>query len=545
MNATGFRPSASGLPKGAVFVPPNLLSRAIQQSPASIVITDTQGNIQFVNKKFEHVTGYREQEVLGKNPRVLKSGHTTEGQYAELWRSLASGQSWTGEFHNKKKNGELYWERAVISPVSDKHGTITHYLAVKEDITRQKELEAELRRMSRAVDQSPASIVFTDIYGRIEYVNPKFCNVTGYTAEEVIGKNPRVLKSGETSSGDYKNLWRTITNGREWHGEFHNKKKNGELYWENASISPVLDDKGEVMYFLAVKEDITLRKEMEIALRDAFVTIKVQRDRMTEEFEQARKTQKCLIPENLPVIPGFCLASKYVPTDQIGGDYYDVFPIDDSRFGIVVADVTGHGVSAALLSFMASAFVKTAFHGSQSPRDVLQSVNASLLEALPDDKFVSLTVGVLDPEKQSFSYAVAGHPETIVIRPSSKESFVLSTDGTLAGVISNEIAGFEEKTFALHPGDRLYFYTDAVTESVDSDGELLGLDALRELLLEVKNLGLEESVDAMYEKGLAFSGQKTYTDDVTLLAIEFSHLVKPIRRKKVVSSRTHSMTRKV
>jgi len=129
--------------------------------------------------------------------------------------------------------------------------------------------ELEFRKLSRAVEQSPASIVITDKTGNIEYVNPKFCSVTGYSAAEVAGKNPRFLKSGEMLPEEYKHLWQIITSGKEWRGELHNRKKNGELYWESASISPILNEAGKITHFLAVKEDITERKEMERELAEA------------------------------------------------------------------------------------------------------------------------------------------------------------------------------------------------------------------------------------------------------------------------------------
>jgi PAS domain S-box-containing protein len=124
-----------------------------------------------------------------------------------------------------------------------------------------------LRKVSRALEQSPASVVITDTQGAIEYVNPKFVQVTGYTLEEVRGQNPRVLKSGKMPEEIYRQLWTAITAGHEWRGEFHNKKKNGELFWEAASISPVRGPDGGITHYVAVKEDITERKRMEDAAR--------------------------------------------------------------------------------------------------------------------------------------------------------------------------------------------------------------------------------------------------------------------------------------
>ncbi|MFA9388902.1 MAG: PAS domain S-box protein [Prolixibacteraceae bacterium] len=135
-------------------------------------------------------------------------------------------------------------------------------------IEESKHADKEIRKLSQAVEQNPASIVITDIKGNIEYVNPTFCTLTGYTKEEVIGKNPRILKTETTGSEVYAELWKTILAGNEWKGEFHNRKKNGELYWELASISSVKNNEGEILNFLAIKEDITKRKATEETLEN-------------------------------------------------------------------------------------------------------------------------------------------------------------------------------------------------------------------------------------------------------------------------------------
>lgn len=120
----------------------------------------------------------------------------------------------------------------------------------------------QLKKLHIATEQSPVSIVITDLDGNIEYINPKFSEITGYSPEEAWGKNPRILKSGETSDEEYKELWKTITGGRIWRGEFHNLKKNGQLYWESAVIAPVKADNGKITNFIGVKEDITELKRL-------------------------------------------------------------------------------------------------------------------------------------------------------------------------------------------------------------------------------------------------------------------------------------------
>jgi PAS domain S-box-containing protein len=139
----------------------------------------------------------------------------------------------------------------------------------RAQIAQMRRQEKTLRQLSRAVEQSPSTVVITDLKGDIEYVNPKFTALTGYTLDEARGKNPRILKSGHTPDAEYAELWRTISAGGEWRGEFLNKKKNGDLYWEFASISPIKDSAGRITHYLAVKEDITARKQAEEALRQS------------------------------------------------------------------------------------------------------------------------------------------------------------------------------------------------------------------------------------------------------------------------------------
>jgi len=153
-------------------------------------------------------------------------------------------------------------EMNVRAMVTDR-GVIHGFRGVGRDVTQRRKFEEDLRKFSRAVEQSPASVIITDTRGMIEYVNACFCRVTGYSPEEVLGRNPRILKSGQTPSEEYKSLWTTIVAGGEWRGEFCNKKKNGDLFWESAAISAIKNEQGEVTHFLGVKEDITERKNQE------------------------------------------------------------------------------------------------------------------------------------------------------------------------------------------------------------------------------------------------------------------------------------------
>jgi PAS domain S-box-containing protein len=154
---------------------------------------------------------------------------------------------------------------------------IETFIQQVSNFAKKQKAEDELIKLSRAVEQSPVSIIITDINGKIEYVNAKALALTGYEFEELKGKNPRIFSSGKKSKKEYKVLWETILSGKEWRGEMHNKKKNGELYWEFASISAIKNKMGQITHFLAVKEDITERKQAERDLRELEIARKTAR----------------------------------------------------------------------------------------------------------------------------------------------------------------------------------------------------------------------------------------------------------------------------
>ncbi|MFP4168647.1 MAG: PAS domain S-box protein [Desulfonatronovibrionaceae bacterium] len=149
-------------------------------------------------------------------------------------------------------------------PVKDSRGSDIYGVTVLGfDITERKNRELELNKLRLSVENSPMSIVITDTEGTIEYVNPAFCSITGYSREEALGQNPRILKSGQHEDEFYSGMWQTITSGRTWRGEICNQKKSGDLFWEQAAISPVINESGRVTNYVAVKEDISQKKDLE------------------------------------------------------------------------------------------------------------------------------------------------------------------------------------------------------------------------------------------------------------------------------------------
>jgi diguanylate cyclase (GGDEF)-like protein/PAS domain S-box-containing protein len=213
------------------------------------------------------VTGYSAAEVLGENPRLLKSGDKDSAEYRELWETILAGQVWRGQFHNRRKDGTIFWESASISPVRDAEGALTHFIAVKEDITVRKRVEDQLRLNATVFDTIGEGILVTDALTRIKTVNPAFTRITGYEPEEVVGRSPSILASGRHDAAFYRELWGALRRTGYWSGEIWNRRKDGRVYPEWLSLAAIRDPQGEIQEYVGVFSDITRRKQDEEQIR--------------------------------------------------------------------------------------------------------------------------------------------------------------------------------------------------------------------------------------------------------------------------------------
>ncbi len=250
------------------------LSRSIEQSPVSVVITDLKGNIEYVNPRFCEITGYTCEEAIGKNPRILKSGETPASEYKQLWDHITKGKTWHGKFHNKKKNGELFWEEATIGVIKDDEGKIVNYIAFKEDITRRVEAEQKYRLLNKQNEQllkSIASILI--VMDEDEHVmrwNPKAAEIFGIPADEAIDKH--ILETGIT--WDWTAITQAIMKCRVkkqsvYLTDIVYKKNDGKDGFLNLHINPFAGETDLKSGFLIFGEEVTERKTLESQLAQA------------------------------------------------------------------------------------------------------------------------------------------------------------------------------------------------------------------------------------------------------------------------------------
>ncbi len=266
--------------------------RVLVENAISIIVRwSIDGRITFFNEYAEQFFGFRKGEVLGQDISMLLPGIDSTGRdlvamtedmkrYPELYANNVT--------ENVRKDGELVWVSWTNKAIRDEQGRVIEMLSVGSDITLRRQAEESLRKLSLAVEESPATVIITDIHGNIEYVNPKFTQITGYSYEDAFGKNPRILKSGKTTPEEYKHLWDTILAGQEWRGEFLNRKKDGDQYWETAVIAPIKNAEGKITSFIAIKEDITERKLADIQREHLLIELKAKTaelQKVNEELE--------------------------------------------------------------------------------------------------------------------------------------------------------------------------------------------------------------------------------------------------------------------
>lgn len=241
-------------------LPDGLSADTMDATPVGISIADASRDDNphiYVNDGFVELTGYPREEVLGRNCRFLQGEATEPEPVAELRSAIANQEPVTVELRNYRKDGTMFWNRVSVAPIWTDDGDLAYYLGFQEDISARKAFEHEKKLFELQAESVDKSICITDTDGTIEYVNPQFERKTGYSAVEAIGRNPRILKSGDQDATFYEELWATITAGEVWEAEITNRRKSGERYQVHQKILPVTDAAGEITHFVAIEDDIT------------------------------------------------------------------------------------------------------------------------------------------------------------------------------------------------------------------------------------------------------------------------------------------------
>lgn len=243
-----------------------LLQNILEQVGVGICISNPREKdnpVIYVNKGFEEVTGYKAEEVIGRNCRFLQGAETKADDVLAIRTAIEASQPCEIEILNYKKNGEPFWNELHLTPLFDEHGVLQYYIGIQKDVTQRKQAEEARILYEKVFRNTMQGVMITDSQSTILLVNDAFTKITGYSYEEVVGKKPSLLSSGKQDAPFYSHLWQAITEKGQWEGELWNKRKNGEIYPEFLNISVVRNAQGEVTNYVSVFTDITESKKRE------------------------------------------------------------------------------------------------------------------------------------------------------------------------------------------------------------------------------------------------------------------------------------------
>ena len=241
----------------------------------AIIVTDALGRIEWVNPAFERLSGYKLFEIIGRKPGDFLQGQKTDPATVKaISAALADRKSIRVDIHNYSRSGDEYLLELQINPVFDDNGELTNFISVERDITKTRELmddSLDLSAYREALDHQ-AIVSVADRRGRISFVNEKFCKISGYEREELLGKSHSMVNSGHHEKSFFDTMWQTIASGEVWHGEICNQSKDGSIYWVDTTIVPVSDESGRLVRYVSIRYDITKSKKAEKHLTELALT---------------------------------------------------------------------------------------------------------------------------------------------------------------------------------------------------------------------------------------------------------------------------------
>jgi len=483
--------------------------------PWGVIVADEEGRLLFSNPAAERILGVGTVEALPDACPSLEGWYLPDQtsvvppDQLPLVRAIR-GQEVLDElvFVRNSQQRPGVWIRVNAWPLKDAFGRVSGGVVMFHDFTQGRQALQSFTLLSRVVEQTADSVVLTDTQGVIQYVNPAFEATTGYSREEAQGKTPRILKSGLHDAEFYRQMWDQFTRGAAFKGMVINRKKTGELFWAQQTITSMRDESGRLTHFVSVSQDITeLRKKQEQEFQ-----LQLARD-IQQRFYAAA-----------PSVSGFDIGGSAHPADETGGDYFDFIFMADGSLLIAVADAKGHGFSSALVMALARAYVRCFAAMQLELDDILARVNQMLLKDLEHGHFVTLFLARLNLNARSLSYASAGHVPGFVFFDSGKVKCTLDSTGPPLGLFSGSKFALRE-AIQLDPGEIALFLTDGVPESTTPDGHQFGTQRVLDYVQTHNRDSAANIADGIYHATRAFVQGDPQDDDITSVIIKANRTI--------------------
>ncbi|MFO7864033.1 MAG: PAS domain-containing protein, partial [Salinivirgaceae bacterium] len=480
----------------------NKFLTGLEQTSNSIMITNKNGEIEYVNTAFETISGYTKQEVLGKNPRFLKTGHTSSAEYEELWRTISSGKVWQGQMLNKRKNGTTYWEESTISPVLDDSGKIDTYIAIKEDVTEKRKLKEEMKSMALFAELNPEPVFRFNASGTILKSNPaanlafEMKNITGENIEKLLPEMQRFDCEQFISDEKIEIIEATIYN---------------RIY---RFILRGLSSAGVVQTY---GSDITKRKHAEEKIRK-------QKDSIDSSIQYASRIQSAVLPSKNYLSERFTDSFIfYKPRDVVSGDFYWIKQFEHKTI-VVAADCTGHGVPGAFMSMLGIALLNEIVNNEPNNEAgiILDKLRANLKATLAQNESraeakdgMDMSLCIVEHEKNTMQFAGA-YNSIYIIR--NNELIEYKADKMPIGSHIKEKPHFTSHNIELIPNDAVYMLSDGYPDQFGGEkGLKFSKKAIKNLMISKAHLPMQEQKEHFETTFEAWKNTNDQIDDVLVL----------------------------
>jgi sigma-B regulation protein RsbU (phosphoserine phosphatase) len=387
------------------------------------------------------------------------------------------------------------------TPLHSRRGGVSGGVVVFRDVTSRVEELRHIELLSNVVEQTADGVLVTDAQGRIEYVNPAFQAITGYAREELVGRTPALLRSGAHGPAFYAELWRTLEAGEVFRDTISDRRKNGEVFLAEQTITPMRGPGGKTEHVVSIVKDVSELRRAQ------------QRE---HAFQVARRVQQRLYPERPPRVPGLDIHGKAYVADVTGGDYFDFVPLADEWLALVIGDVSGHGIDSALVMAELRAILRSTARTLRDPGEILAAVNQALVADTEDSRFATALLVTVHLPTRALRYASAGHTPGYLLDAHGQLRAALPALGPPLGLF-DEACYPAGEGLALAQGDCLLLYTDGVTDGESPQGAVFGAERLLDVVRSQRGARASVIVDAIHGALQAFTGAAPQQDDVTVV----------------------------
>ena len=506
--------------------------------------TTPEGKYLSANPALARIYGYASaEELIAGLTNISSELYVEPGRRNEFIALMEKNDVVTGfESRIHRKDGSIIWISENVRAVRDRNGKLIYYEGTVEDITDRRRHEEEVRNSEALyhslVETLPQNIFRKNLNEQFTFANTRFCQTLGRSLNDILGKTDFDFFPAEMAAKYQKDDQEIVQNGKIFETVEENKPPGGEKLYVNVVKTPLHDAQGRIIGLQGIFWDITEKRRAEERLQAANIELarsreelRLKNQQMEEDLRMAREIQQAIIPQQYPCFPAnvapdksvlsFC--HRYLPTGAVGGDFFNIRPLSDTRAGIFICDVMGHGVRSALITAIVRALVEELTPNSTDPGEFLGRVNhdlRSILKQSGTPLFTTAFYMIADLAENRAYFSNAGHPKPMVMRANHDVDLLQNANGK-----SNPALGlfdsfkFTTATVDLNPEDRFVFFTDGVYD-VERDGELLSPEWLRGALRERSHLPLANAFDDLLKELKSFCPDQEFCDDMCLVGME-------------------------